>query len=166
MSAWVIWPTFCSSVIPATIERARASIAPSDGAAGTAARGQIASAVWHEARRVASAQRINRGRAAAAFVKSSIYPVLEVITRAEQPRSPVFLESLQRLRATHVIVGPVGRVQHIADLEYDAQSVEPGPGLESVPDLCVHLAVWPDDREAQVGEERNDFALERRPVAI
>src|SRR6476661_552391 len=110
MSAWVICPTFCSSVIPATIERARASTAASDAAAGNAARGQIAGAVWHEARRAASAQRINRGRAPAAFFKSCIYAVLEVIARAEQPRSPVFLEGFQRLHPIHVVIRPIGRI--------------------------------------------------------
>src|SRR3954466_2170359 len=99
--------------------------------------------------RVARAQRINRGRMPTAFVKTCIYPVLEVIARAEQPRSPVFLEGLQGLHPTHVVIRPIGRIEHVADLEHDPKTIEPGTGLEGITNLRIHLAVRPDEREAQ-----------------
>ena len=50
MSGWVICPTFCSSVIPATIDRTRASSCASGDVAGAAALGHGAWTAWHEAR--------------------------------------------------------------------------------------------------------------------
>src|SRR5437660_7813572 len=116
MSACVICPTFCSSVMLATIERTRASSA-GFGSARAGAFGQVPAAAAPEARSAAARHRnaLGRTRPANAVIRSD----LEVVGGAEQPLAPVFLVILERRRAVHAVVGPVRRVQQIGNLKQE-----------------------------------------------
>src|SRR3954453_21671390 len=165
MSACVIWPTFCSSVMPATIEWTRVSSAASLAAPG-AALGQTSAAVAPVARSVTARHRRSFGRPDRTRVTLAIEPALEVIAGAEQPLPPVFLEGLERGAPVQGEGGAVRRIEHVRNLKHDPESIQPRPLLEGIPDLRIELLVREDQRVAEVGEERDDLALELRAVAI
>ena len=123
MSGWVICPIFCSSVMVATIARTFASSAESG--VGAARFGQGLAADAAEARSAVARHTNTRGRTGRTVVNPCIQIALEVVTGAEEPRSPVLLEGLQRLHPTHVEVSPIRGIQHVADLEDYAEPVQP-----------------------------------------
>src|SRR4051794_29798280 len=90
MSGWVICPIFCSSVIPATIEWTRASIAAS-GAAAAVRTGQTPCVVWQEASNAAARHRSTLDRACPALVNTNIRVSLEFIVQTKEPLPAVFL---------------------------------------------------------------------------
>src|SRR5947209_5026022 len=98
MSACVIWPIFCSSVIPATIARTRDSRAAS-GRVLDAALGQVWAAVAADATTAAARYRRTPGRPVPPLGNANIRTGLEVVASAEEPRATVLFDGFQRPRS-------------------------------------------------------------------
>src|ERR1700752_867276 len=128
MSGWVICPIFCSSVIPATIERTRASSAAAAeiGAGGGSAVGASA-AGWHEASNAPERQSENAIRLRRTFVATDISWDLEAIVHTEEHLTSVLLILLDERGAAdwpsliETNAGSIRRVRQVVDLEQEAE---------------------------------------------
>ena len=76
----------------------------------------------------------------------------EVVTGAEQPLPPVLLKCLKRIRliGSGGVGRSIGRIQNIADLQQDAEAIQPRPWLERIANLGIELLVRENLREAGV----------------
>src|ERR1700690_2097937 len=163
MSGWVIWPTFCASVMPATIAWIFDSTAES-GAIALTTRGH--SDIGGSAALA--------GATAAAISNDARIPIeilaSELIVDSQQIRDSVGVVFQRRGKRSAGRQGcdldrPVGRIGQVVDLQQDRQSLR-RTFEKFVAGLEVHGLVGLDLRVADLVEIGDNLARERRAVGL